>query len=320
MRVHVVCVLLLMGLSLPGPASSYAAANEPAALVLQLSGAVQVQRSGAPAPEPARAGMQLMAADELLVPEAGRVVLLHRGGRTETLLRSTRIAAPTVQQAAGLFQQTLRTMAEVATSDARVQPNRQGMIRPIAGGAVAIAPRNDLVVSSLRPTFSWFRVPETRGYTLQVREAEGGLRRFEVGSDTSWSLPAADAPLIRGARYEWAVAAADAGRVSDVQYFRVASEAETHLLEERLAQIRAVGLDPQGDGLLLAAFAYRDAGFFYEAADLLDRFTGCGTPTDAAFHMLRGEVLDAIGRVDAAQYEFEVAEHLRGSSLTAGLR
>lgn len=292
--------------ALEGGAAAQAAASEPVALVVQVSGEVQLRR-GAAAAAPARVGMPLLVGDEVIVAQGARAVLLHRSGRTETRTASGRIAAPAAGQPSGMFQQTMRTLAQVATSDARTQPNRQGMIRPIAGGAVAISPRNELRVLATRPGFAWFRVPDAGTYTLQLRRSDGTPQRFALGADTAWTLPDSMPALERGAEYEWAVAAGENGRISQVQRFRVATDEEALALEGALQLLRDAGLDPEGDGLLLAALAYRDAGFLYEAAHALDRAAAGGAQLDAAFHLLRGEVYDALGRLDEAERAFEAA-------------
>jgi hypothetical protein len=306
MRVRAVWLAVVLCVMVAGGATALAR-DEAVALVVQLAGDVQVERAAGGGRGPARVGMPLLVGDEVTVAQGARAVLLHRSGRTETLTRSHRIAAPATREASSMFQQTMRTLAQVATTDARTQPNRQGMIRPIAGGAVAISPRNELRVLSTRPGFVWFRVDGAEGYTLQVRPADGAPHRFALGADTAWTMPDSVPALARGTMYEWAVGASGNGRISQVQRFRVASKAEARAVSRALQQIRDAGLDPGADGLFMAALAYHDAGFPYEAARALDRLQAAGTPLDTAYYLLRGEVYDALGNLDEAERAFAEA-------------
>src|SRR5207253_624791 len=211
-------------------------------------------------------------------------------------------------ESAGLFSRTVQTLSVVATTDARAHPNRQGMIRPIAGSAVPIAPRNQLKVLEVQPALTWYRIADAPAYVVQVRRVDNGCTslkptdpgkafksrvkndigststlpavdatpayckpvRFQAGGDTTFVIPES-APLVRGAMYEWAVAPTSGGRVSEPQRFQVASEKDFTTISARLKEITAAGLDPAADGLFLAALSYRNAGLFYEARRALDK-------------------------------------------------
>ncbi|HET6762881.1 MAG TPA: hypothetical protein VFH27_04390, partial [Longimicrobiaceae bacterium] len=198
-------VLLCGAPMLPGEAR---AAVDPVAVVVRLVGRVQVQR-GAAAAKAAAVGMPLLPGDQVVVPAGGQAVVLYRTGRTQMLQQSARIAAPTAAQPNGVFRQTVRTLSQVASTDARTQPNRQGMIRPISGAAVPISPRNEIRVRGGRPTFTWFAVPEVRDYEIQLRRVDGTpgpVVRYPVGADTTWTVPASSPALEPGGTYEWSVA------------------------------------------------------------------------------------------------------------------
>ncbi len=304
-------LLALVLLALARPAAASAAADPIAVLVRATSG-VQVQRAGA-RPAPAAVGMQLQAGDQVVIPVRGTAVVLHRTGRSQTLTRTTRLAAPTTARRAGVFRQTVRTLAEVAATDARAQPNRQGMIRPIPGTPVPISPRNEIRVASTRPGFTWFRVQGADLYHVQVKRAgtTGMGDRYAAGADTAWTLPRTAAALVSGGSYEWSVEASaggEEGRAAPPQRFRVATRQENAALAAKLRELRRMGLDPEGDGLFLAAVIYRDAGFFYDAQAALDRLTATGAATGRDFHLLRASVYDALGQLDRAQDDFRTAD------------
>lgn len=184
------------------------------------------------------------------------------------------------------------------------------MIRPIQGEPAPISPRNNVKVGDLHPTFTWFKLPDAHSYVVQVRRIEpfaSRPERFEVSSDTTWSYPANATPLIPGAVYEWTVAGANGGRVANVQRFRVMNGDDFSRVATTLNQLVTSGVDPLGDGLFLTALAYRDAGLMYDASRMLDRLQASGAK-GRAYYLLRGEVYDALGDLDAAAKAFSTAD------------
>jgi hypothetical protein len=296
---------------------------EPAAVLVQMSGAVQVQHSGQ-APSAATIGMHLLSGDRLIVPQGGKAVLLYRTGKMQTATAPIMISDAKASQSAGLFSRTVQTLSVVATTDARAHPNRQGMIRPIAGSAVPVSPRNHIKVLSVRPTLVWFRIPEAPGYVVQVRRVDAACTtgspetrpaqckpvRYQAGADTSFNVPEKE-PLARGGAYEWAVAPTSGGRVSEVQRFQVAGEKDQSAIDAELKEMTAAGINPTTDGLFLSALAYRSAGLFYDAKRALDRLPAAAA-NGKAYHQLRGEVLDALGDLDGAAREFSEADAQTG--------
>jgi hypothetical protein len=287
---------------------------DPAAVVVQTTGGVQVQRSGKTASVPAAVGVSLMAGDRIIIASGGKVVLLYKTGKMQPVSQTITIEDALRDKPGGLFEQTVSTLAQVATTNARMQPNRQGMIRPIQGEATPISPRNGVKVGDLHPAFTWFRLPDARSYMLQVRRLEpmpARPERFDVGSDTTWMYPPSATPLIPGALYEWTVASAN-GRPAAVQRFRVIGTDDFARIAGTMNELVTSGIDPLGDGLFLTALAYRDAGLMYEASNLLDRLGKTGA-NGRAYHLLRGEVMDALGDLDSAAASFAAADAESGS-------
>jgi hypothetical protein len=305
-----------------GAAPAHAAGDDPAAVLVQVAGEVRVQRAGQASDFAGTVGLHLLDGDRIAVGPGGRAVVLYSTGRMETATASLVIQRPAGTQSSPLFASTVRTLVEVATTDARSQPNRQGMIRPVAGEPVAIAPRNRVTLLDPRPTFAWFAVAGIDEYLVQLRRSDGVCgdatlppasrpahclpRRFAAGRDTTWTLPDSEPPLVPGASYEWVVGARGIGRVGTAMQFRIIDPDAYASLAAALHAITDGGLDPAGDGAFLAAVAYHAAGLLYEADALLARLAAAGA-TGATFHNLRGEVFDALGRLEDAGREFERA-------------
>lgn len=293
-----------------------ALAPDPVALLVKYEGDVQVQRPGAEEPLGGEVGLQLHPGDQLLVPEGGRAVFLYRTGRLVNASAAVTIEEMEDTEASSLFTNTVRTLGEVATTDARTQPNRQGMIRPIAGAPAPIAPRNEVKVLGVRPTFTWYSVPEARGYMLQLQRKGSDSSspiRYQVGTDTTWTLPASEPPLVPGATYTWTVGGDGVGRVAAPQQFTVVGGNELAELQTQLNTLIEAGIDPAADGLFLTALAYRDAGLFYEARRALHQLEEEGDATGRAFFMLKGEVLDALGELESAEAAFRMGDSPMGS-------
>lgn len=283
---------------------------DPAAVVVQISGSVQIQRAGQGATAPATVGASLMSGDKVVVGSGAKAVLLYKTGKMVPTSTTVTIADAQRDKPGGLFNQTVSTLTQVATTNARTQPNRQGMIRPIAGEPTPISPRNLVKVADLHPTFSWMKLEDATAYIVQVRRIEpfaSKPERFQAGNVTSWTYPADATPLIPGAIYEWTVAGST-GRPATVQRFRVVSAEDFSRIATTVAELTSAGIDPLGDGLFLTALAYRDAGLMYEAGRLLDRLHSSGAPTGREFYLLRGEVLDALGDLDGAAKAFATAD------------
>ncbi len=288
--------------------------SDPVAVIVQFEGDVQVQRAGEPAAVEGAVGMQLAAGDRVIVGEGARAILLHRTGRMERASESVTLAEPEDQEPNSLFTQTLRTLGQVATTDARSQPNRQGMIRPITGAPVPIAPRNDIAVLDVRPTFTWFSVPEAERYMVQIRRVaptETDPVRYEADADTTWTYPSTATPLVPGATYAWTVGPIGAGRPASEQRFKVVTAETLAAVQDALESLMESGMDPGGEGLFLAALTYRDAGLFYEAERALEHLEARGDAAGFSYYMLRGEVADAVGDRATAEQAFELADGSR---------
>lgn len=282
----------------------------PAALVIRLEGDVQVRRADAE-PAPAVVGEHLSAGDEVLPASGARALLITRTGATQRVTEPTTVSEPRGGGNTDMFDRAMRTLAQAATADARSALGRQGMIRPIPGEPVLVAPRNGLIVTDTRPTFSWMPVEGAAGYTIQLRRVDPpGQRpmRFPVGAVSEWTLPDSVAELTAGGEYAWTVAPS-AGRPTREQRF-MAIDANTRLeVDGYIQQVREMGLDPESDGLFLTAMIFRDMDLFYDAERALDLLEGSGDMS-AELYLLKGEILGSLGRGDEATEAFNRADEI----------
>jgi hypothetical protein len=285
-------------------AAPLAAQQDPAALVVRLQGDVQVRHGGSAAA--AAVGTRLVTGDQVLPAAGARAILIVRTGAQQVVTEATTIEEPRGGGNPDLFARALSTLAQAASADARTAGGRQGMIRPIPGEPVLLAPRNGLTVTADHPAFSWMPVEGAAGYTLQLRKVDGGRpMRFEVAA-TEWTLPADQAALETGATYAWTVAP-KGGRPTREQQFKVIGTEDNELLATTLEEVRAMGLDPRGDGIFLTAVIFRDLGLFYDADVALKSLEKAGEMS-ADLYLLKGEILNVLGHEQEAREAFDKAD------------
>jgi hypothetical protein len=285
-------------------AAPLAAQDGPAALVVRLQGDVQIRHAGTTAP--AAVGSRLVTGDEVMPASGARAILITRTGAQQVVTEATTIQEPRARGNPDLFARAMSTLAQAASSDARSAGGRQGMIRPIPGEPVLVAPRNGLTVTNAHPTFSWMPVEGATAYTLQVRRLDGGRPvRYEV-TGTEWTLPETEAALEAGATYAWTVAPTS-GRPTREQQFKVIRGDDQEALDTTLGEIKAMGLDPMGDGLFLTAVIFRDLELYYDAASALENLEATGDMS-ADLYLLKGEILNVLGREEEARKAFDKAD------------
>lgn len=302
----VIGVTLAAMLAFAAPA---AAQGEPAALVIRVQGDVQIVRGGA-SPSAATVGDELFVGDAVVPSVGARAILITRAGGQQIVTDRTTVEEPRGGGNPDIFERAMSTLAQAASADATTG-GRQGMIRPIPGQTSLVAPRNALAVASARPTFTWTATPGQR-YDVMLRKVDGGRPMiFEVGSDTTWTLPA-DAPdLETGATYQWTVfvGGRQGGRALQPQDFRVIGLEESVELEDYLGEIAVFGLDPRGDGLMLTLVAYRDMELFYEARGAIEAVEADG-PLSWQLYKMKGEILAELGHETEARAAFDRADEL----------
>lgn len=283
--------------------------DAPAAVVVRLDGSVQIQMGDAD-PQAATVGTRLSVGDRIIPGAGAKAIVVFSSGATRTLTEEFTIQALSGSVEGDMFSRTVQVLAQAATSDARNQPNRQGMIRPVPGAPEIIGPRNSLPVKSARPAFSWHPAEGHSEYIVQIRQEGSAPVRYEVGAVTSWTLPD-DAPaLIPGESYWWTVGPVGRGRPSREMQFQILALDRHDALNEQLGILLQAGLDPEGDGAFMAAVIYREAGLFYDAAAALGFLEDAGQPLGVEALLLKGDIMDAVGDLEAAQAAFDRADRL----------
>lgn len=283
-----------------------AAQEDPAALVVRVQGDVQIRHEGVTSA--AAQGSRLAVGDQVLPSDGARAILITRTGASQVVTEATTIEEPRTAGNPDLFARAMSTLAQAASADARSAGGRQGMIRPIPGEPVLVAPRNGLTVTGTRPSFSWMAVDGAAGYTIQIRNTSGGApMRFQV-TGTEWTLPDTEAPLQAGAVYAWTVAPT-AGRPTREQRFKVIGSEDQEVLTTTLNEISAMGLDPMGDGLFLTAVVFRDLELYYDAARALEGVEKAGDMS-ADLYLLKGEIMNTLGHEEEARKAFDKADAL----------
>lgn len=301
-------ILVGAALLLTAPRGATAQQTPPAALVVKLQGDVGIKHGTSTIP--AVVGARLDVGDEVIPAAGARAYLVQRSGQTQVVTARTTIAAPAANAPQGdAFSRTVRVLAQAATSNARTQPNRQGMIRPIPGEPVLVAPRNGIKISGLRPTFSWMAVDGAAGYTLQLRTAGVPPRRFQIGKVTEWTLPASETALEPGKEYLWTIAPAGGRPTREVPFTVIGADVRRQL-DDGIRAISGMGLDPKAEGQLLAVVVFTDLGLYYDAVDAIRRMETGGDALSSDVYLLKGEVLDALGRLEEARDAFDRADAL----------
>jgi hypothetical protein len=281
----------------------------PAAVLVKLNGPVQVQ-IGDGAPQTATVGTRLSIGDRVIPGINASAIVVFSSGATRTLSLPTTVEAEGGGEEGDMFSRTVQVLTQAASSDARSQPNRQGMIRPVPGAPEIIGPRNDIPVRTIRPTFSWHPAEGHTEYMVQIRQEGSPPVRYEVGATTTWTLPD-DAPaLTPGEDYWWTVGPRGRGRPSREMRFQVLSLEKHDALNQQLGILLEAGLDPDGDGAFMAAVIYREAGLYYDAAAALGFLEDAGQPLGVAALLLKGEIMDAMGDLEAAQEAFDEADRV----------
>ena len=297
---------MLVGISLVA-AAPLAAQDSPAALIIRVQGDVQIRQGGA-APGPATAGARLSVGDEVLPGTGARATLIVPSGATQQITEATTVRAPQGGTTGDLFQRAMATLAQAASTDATAG-GRQGMIRPIPGQTALVLPRNGLTINSDRPTFVW-TASEGQIYELMLRKVDGGRPEiFEIGTDTTWTYPDDLEPLEFGATYSWTifVGGRRGGRTLPQQEFRVIDIVAFAELTSFMDEIQLLGLDPMDDGLFLTVVALRDLELFYDADQAMNDLEGQGGMS-GDLYMLRGEILNTLGREADARVAFDKAD------------
>lgn len=279
--------------------------EEPVAIVAKITGSVTVQ-SGESDPVAAAVGTRLLPGDRVTPAEGSEATLVRVTGQREVVTEPVVLATREAVDRGDMFTRTMGVLAQAATTNARDVPNRQGMIRPIPGEPTPLQPRNGIRTLDLTPTLTWASVEGANGYTVQIRRDGAAPMRFE-SPDTVFTVPQELEP---GHTWYWTVAAGR--RAAREDSVVTASMDERAVIENSLAAITELGFDPNDDGRILALTVYLDLGMYYEALEVVKGIESTGASLSADALLLKGEILDALGRIDEARAAFDAADALMG--------
>jgi hypothetical protein len=290
----------------PQPAAAQASSEPVAAVVLRTNGELQVARQGRVLP--AAAGARLLAGDTLRLADGEEaIVLLSTGDARHFRGPAKQVIPPPPGAMPSFFARTVATLAAVANVDRRALLTREGMIRPIPGVPVQLAPRGGRLVWAAAPTLFWSHVDAADGYMLQLRQVGGRPERFHVPADTTWQPPT---ELVPGTIYEWTVAPLPRGRAAPPQRFRTATLEERGATEAELTAITPQGFAP-ADMDLLRALVFHEHGFLDAADCLLERVERAGRVTPEHY-LLRAAIAAELGLEAAVIRHLEAADRIGG--------
>ncbi len=302
--VALTAALLLVG-------ATWAVQDGPVGVILNVDGTVRVTGSDGQSRE-AGAGTRVSATERIVPASGGSALLVLRGGERVEVTEEYAVPSPGASSEDGdMFSRASQVLGRVASTNTENLADRQGMIRPIPGEPVLVAPRNELAVMSPRPTFTWYGVNGASGYTLQIRQPGERPRRFEGIPDTTFTYPEDAPPLAHGEEYWWTVAPAGSGRATREQRFSVVDGETYQQVKSDLRSLEDAGLDPEGDGAFLAAVVHWEAGLYYEAARTLEKLEASGEAMSADAYLLKGDVMATMGRLEAAREAFDRADEMR---------
>lgn len=287
---------------------------EAVAVVLRVDGVVELIRevrdsAGAPGlvRRSVRVGHRLQAGDRVEPRGDGNLAVLNRTGQRETIREPVFLEARTEAGGDDLFRRTVDMLDRAGGADTRVTPARVDAVRPRPGVPVPVAPRNGVLIMAAQPRLEWFAVEGAEEYTVRIG-APGEREVRYTAADTSLVLPRALAP---GRRYDWRVEVA--GRPGPEASLRTISDDEATALVEGLADLRARGFDPDGEGRLLKVVIYTGLELLYGALDELLALEARAGDAGADVVALKGEILARVGRVDEARRALDRARALDDS-------
>lgn len=286
------------------------------ALISQFRGDVKVVRAVGGGELPARVGLRLQVGDQVEVARGSRAVLLFNNGRLVTATTPLTVAPVGGAGAAEVYDRAARALAAAERQERPKEAGGAG--RPPPAVAYPLAPGFGSAVVAQRPTFLWQLQEGTEAYLVQIRSAAGGAPiRFQVSAAGSWTLPDSVIPLERGGEYLWTVVALPGGRIAGEARFRVLDDEDAAAVAAFHEALADAGVDPRGDGLLVAAMFYADLGLLHEAGEALEILVAGTSPRDRdpIVDLLHAQVLQALGRTAEAAEAFERAGRDRGEGV-----
>jgi len=241
----------------------------PAAIVLR---AISGPEAGADAPA---VGALLSEGEIAGSPGTTRLTLLLHDGSVVEAEPGYEVPPPG-EEAAPAFRVT-RAHLLAPDPEAPVGDRHELRRDPGERGPIPVRPAGGHQVRSLTPRMVWHAVEGAEGYRLQLTVSDEGVLTLEAGADTVYTIPA-EAALVPGARFEWVVTAMPGDVMGPPATFSIASRELLDEVAEVLGRLRAMGLDPEEDGLLVAAALFRSLRLPYDALAALEALQALGDP------------------------------------------
>lgn len=288
-------------------------APAPAAFVLEVSGAVTVEKAGKPAPlddgDPLRPG------DKVTVPAGGSLKVFFKAANTAATLDGP--AAAEVKPA------KLETTAKVTTKEAKINAKAAdgldkekstlvgGMtLRPFAPDPPpALRPVVDSAVLTPKPGFEWPAVQGAKSYRVELVSGVSERKERPVwAADTAnanLAYPAGERPLDRGTTYRWKVTAV----LADGSTKPAATVGRFAVLDDQaataLAELGSLEHSTDPTDWLLAARAYAGWRLSDEAVRVYEKLAAA-RPSPGVWRAL-AKLYRQAGRADRAKEAEEKA-------------
>ncbi len=245
------------------------AQEAPAAIVLR---AAPGPETGADTPA---VGALLPVGEIAGSPGTSRLTLLLYDGRVVDVEPGYEVPPPGVE-ADPAFRVTRAHLSAPDPEAPVADPDEAGR-DPGERGPLPVRPTGGHQVRSITPRMVWHAFEGAEGYRLRLTVSEEEVLTLEAGADTVYTIPA-EAALVPGASFEWAVAAMPGEAMGPPATFSIASRELLDEVAEALGRMRAMGLDPEENGLLVAAALFRSLRLPYDALAALEALQALGDP------------------------------------------
>lgn len=245
-----------------------------AVAVVLRAGGLSAPADGAVSP---KVGAFLEPGDRLLPPAEGRLVLLMYDGSTVSVEEPMQ-----VPQATGDTDRLFRLLRALLGHRPQETIDDEEPLRSEAskGGGdhpMPVRPAGDRRVRAITPELVWRAAEGAQAYRVHIWSLDDEVLELDAGADTAWILPPESA-LTPGTDYTWAVAPLPGTDVGPRARFHVASREILDEVARELGGLRARGLDPEADGLLVAAALFRSMALPYDALAILEDLRERGDP------------------------------------------
>ena len=273
--------LLILLLTPPAPSAPQEA---PEAVVIEVQGAVSVDRAGGDGTEALRVGDLLEAGDLVAASPGARTTLLERDGQPRRVEAEWEVDA-SGGAPAPVF---LRTAELILRFAERAGYDTEKPSEPAGPTPRPAVPANGIPVRVLTPTLHWLSGQDVELYRVTLISSGQEIHTFDVESDTFAIVPPESA-LTPGEAYQWSVEAFPGDERSPSVRFRVLDREGMDRVAEEMRDLRQTELDPESVGRLPAVALFQEMELLYDALASLEELIEAGEePVNPALLTLRG--------------------------------